>query len=303
MNKVRPLVFIAILVTLFSCAKEYSEENLGAGNELIVGADCRISKIVYRDTSGMAGGGPGVGLGSIEAKINNFDIVTPHITQFDSIGNFIIDRPAPVYSNDSVFISADEYYIVDVNKRIIKSHLVVDITNPASSQFDVFYVYNTSGYLIQKNYFSTTPPVGPFLRVDYTYTSPGNLTRMTAVDLPGGDLSMDADITYYSNVVARRFIYTFPDEMYYPSVTQFFNFGARNFNVPKTMKVRNYDPGNIVRDSAVSAFSNYIISRDGYVLSVQMGNPQPEATPPLTPSPQPSIPALPGKLSFSYHCR
>jgi hypothetical protein len=302
MNKVRPLVVIAILVTLFSCEKEYSEENLSNGNELIVGADCRISKIVYRDTSGMAAGGPGIGLGSIEAEINNFDIVT-RITQFDSIGNFIIDRPAPVYSNDSVFIDADEYYIVDVNKRITKSHLWVDITDPASSQFDVFYVYNTSGYLIQKNYFSTTPPVGPFLRVDYDYTSPGNLTHMSAVDLPSGDLSMDADMVYYSNIVAKRFIYTFPDERYYPSVTQFFNFGAKNFNALQTMKVRNFDPGNVVRDSAVSSFSNYIMSRDGYVLSVQMGNPQPEATPPLTPSPQPSIPALPGKLSFSYHCR
>lgn len=291
MNKVRPLAFIAILITLFSCEKEYSEENLGAGNELIVGADCRMSKIVYTDTAGTAAGGKGTGLGSIEALINNLDIVT-RITQFDSVSNTIISRPEPIYSNDSVFIDADEYYIVDINKRITKSHLWVDITDPASSQFDVFYVYNTSGYLTQKNYFSTTPPVGPFLRVDYTYTSPGNLTRMIAVDLPGGDLAMDADMTYYSNIVARRFIYTFPDEEFYPEFTQFFNFGAKNFNVPKTMKVRNYDPGNVVRDSAVSNFSNYIMSRDGYVLSVQMDSVA-----------QPSIPALAGKLSFSYHCK
>jgi hypothetical protein len=302
MNKVRPLAFIAILITLFSCEKEYSEENLSAGNELIVGADCRMSKIVYKDTSGTAAGGPGIGLGSIEAVINNLDILTK-LTQFDSLSNFINYIDEPVYSNDSVFINADEYFIVDINKRITKSHLWVDITDPASSQFDVLYVYNTSGYLTQKNYFSTTIPVGPFLKVDYTYSSPGNLTHMTAVDLPSGDLNMDADMTYYPNIVARQFIYTFPDERFYPQFTQFFNFGARNFNAPKTMKVRNFDPGNVVRDSAVSAFSNYIMSRDGYVFSVQMGNPLPEATPPLTPSPQPSIPALPGKLSFSYHCK
>ena len=301
MNKIRPLIFLAVLITLFSCEKEYSEENLSNGNELIVGADCRISKITYRDTSGMAAGGPGIGLGSIEAEINRLDIVT-RITQYDSVSNTIVYRPEPIYSNDSVFINADEYFIVDVNKRITKSHLWVDITDPASLQFDVFYVYNTGGYLIQKNYFLTTPPGTPFLRVDYTYTT-GNLTRMTAVDLPGGDLNMDADLTYNTNIVARRFIYTFPDEELYPAFTQFFNFGAKNFNAPKTMKVRNYDPGNVVRDSAVSAFSNYIMSRDGYVLSVQMGNPLPKATPPLTPSPQPSIPALPGKLNFSYHCK
>lgn len=290
MNKLRPLLFAAIVITLFSCEKEYSEENLTNGNELIVGADCRISKIAYTDTAGTAAGGTGKGLGYIEAEINPFDIVT-RITHYDSVSNTIIERPEPIYSNDSVFINADEYFIVDVNKRITKSHLWLDITDPASLQFDVFYVYNTSSYLIQKNYFLTTSPGVPYQRVDYTYTT-GNLTRMTAVDLPGGDLLMDADMTYYSTIVARRFIYTFPDEKYYPQFTQFFNFGAKNFNAPQTMKVRSYDPGNVIRDSAVSTFSNYIMSRDGYVLSTQMGKDD-----------QPGIPAFAGKLSFRYHCK
>lgn len=291
MNKVRPLIFVAILVTLFSCEKEYSEENLTAGNELIVGADCRISKIVYTDTSGMGIGGPGTGLGSVAGEINNLDILTK-LTQYDSLSGTITYIDEPVYTNDSVYINADEYYIVDLNKRITKAHFWVDITDPASVQLDVFYVYNTAGYLIQKNYISTTPPAGPFLRVDYTYSSPGNLTHMRAVDLPTGDLSMDADMTYLPNIIARRFIYTFPDERFYPAFTQFLNFGARNFNAPKTMKVRNYDPGNVVRDSLVSNFSNYKMSVDGYVLSTQMDSVA-----------QPSIPALAGKLSFTYHCK
>lgn len=291
MNKVFPLIFIAIVTTLFSCEKEYSEENLTTGNDLIVGADCRISKITYRDTAGMAAGGPGIGLGSIEALINSLDFVT-RITQFDSVSNTLIHRPEPVYSNDSVFISADEYFIVDINKRITKMHALADPTDPASLQYDVFYVYNTSGYLTQKNYFLTTPPGVPFLRVDYTYTTPGNLTRMTATDLPGGDLAMDAEMTYYPTIIAKRFIYTFPDEENYAHFTQFFNFGARNYNAPRTMKVRNYDPGNVVRDSSFSTFSNYIMSRDSYVLSVQLDS-----------AAQPSIPALVGKLSFSYHCK
>lgn len=291
MNKVRPLVFIVLVVTLFSCAKEYSEENLSNGNELIVGADCRISKIAYRDTSGMAAGGPGSGLGSIEGVINNFDILT-RVTQFDSLSNTITYIDEPVYSNDSVFIDADEYFIVNVNKRITKLHGLADPTDPFSLQYDVFYVYNTTGYLVTKNYFFTAAPGVSFLRVDYTYTSPGNLTHMSAIDLPGGDLAMDADMTYYFNIVARRFIYTFPDEIFYPQFSQYFDFGSRNFNPPKSIKVRNYDPGNVVRDSAVSTFSNYIMSLDGYILSTQMGG-----------NDQPSIPALAGKLSFSYHCR
>jgi hypothetical protein len=286
MNKVRPLIFIAILITFFSCEKEYSEENLTSGDDFIVGLDCRISAISSRDTSGMAGGG----LGSITAEITSTDIVK-NLIEFDSVANFPTYIGQPVYTNDTVYIDPEEYYIVDINKRITKSHLWVDITFPASEQFDVFYAYNASGYLTTKTYFSTTTPGIPFLRVDYTYAG-GNLVRMTAVDLPGGDLNMDADMVYYPNIVARRFLYIFPDERFYPQYNQFFNFGAKNFNAIKKMVVRNYDPGNVVRDSLPTNFSNYILSRDNYVLSVQTDSIS-----------QPSIPFLAGKLSFSYHCK
>lgn len=303
MNKFRPLLLIAIVVALFSCEKEYSSENSGnTDNELIVGIDCRISKIVYTDTSGTAAGGRGTGLGSIDAAINSLDVVT-RITRFDSLSNTIEFINSPIYSNDSVFINADEYFVVDANKRITKMHGLADPTDPFSLQYDVFFAYNTAGYLTTKTYFLTSSPTVPFYRVDYTYGGGVNLTHMAAVNLPSGDLEMDADISYMTNLVPRRFIYIFPDERFYPEFSQFFNFGTKNFNAVKKMIVRNYNPGNVVRDSLVSAFSNYIMSRDGYVLSVQMGNPQPEATPPLPPSPQPSIPALPGKLSFSYHCK
>lgn len=291
MNKFRPLLLITIVVTLFSCEKEYSNENSGnTDNELIVGGDCRISKVVYTDTSGTAAGGRGTGLGSIASQINSLDIDTL-IIRFDSLSNTIEFRDKPIYSNDSVFIDADQYFVVDINKRINKMHGLSDPTDPSSLQYDVFYVYNTAGYLVQKNYFLTITPGVPFYRVDYTYAG-ANLTRMTAVNLPGGDLEMDADITYLTNLVPRRFMYIFPDERFYPEFSQFFNFGTKNFNAVKKMTVRNYDPGNVVRDSLVSNFSNYIMSRDGYVLSTQMGGDN-----------QPSLPALAGKLSFSYHCR
>jgi hypothetical protein len=286
MNKLRPLLFAAILFALFSCEKEYSSENIGSDSEFIVGIDCRISKIVYTDTAGV-----GTGLGSIEANINNLDIVTK-LTEFDSLSNTIKFITDPVYRNDSVYINADEYFIVDANKKVIKMHGLIDPTDPFSLQFDVFYVYNATGYLVTKNYFLTGSPTTPFYRVDYTYAGGSNLTRMTAVNLPSGDLSMDADLTYYSLTVPRRFIYTFPDEIKYPQFTQFFNFGSKNFNAVKDMKVRTYDPGNVVRDSLVSSFSNYRMSNDTYILSVQMGGDD-----------QPSIPALAGKLSFSYKCK
>ena len=153
MNKFRPLLFIAIAVALFSCEKEYSEENSGnTGSDLIVGINCRISKIVYTDTSGL-----GTGMGSIKSNINSLDIDTL-ITQYDSVGNTIVFIESPTYSNDSVFINADEYFVVDINKRINKMHGLSDPTDPFSLQYDVFYVYNTAGYLTTKNYFLTATP-------------------------------------------------------------------------------------------------------------------------------------------------
>lgn len=291
MNKLRPLLFAAILISLFSCEKEYSSENTGSDSEFIVGIDCRISKIVYTDTAGTSIGLPGIGLGSIAADIDNLDIVT-ELRQYDSLSSVLVYYTRPVYRNDSVYINADEYFIVDANKKVTKMHGLIDPTDPFSLQFDVFYVYNATGYLVTKNYFLTGNPTTPFYKVDYTYAGGGNLSHMTAVNLPGGDLQMDADLTYYSLTVPRRFIYTFPDEIKYPQFTQFFNFGSKNFNAVKDMKVRTYDPGNVVRDSLVSTFSNYRMSNDTYILSVQMGGDD-----------QPSIPALAGKLSFSYKCK
>ncbi len=285
MNKLRPLLFAGILITLFSCEKEYSLENSGnLGSDQIVGIDCRISKIVYTDTA------TNTGLGSLATIINSLDIVT-RITRFDSLSNTIEFIATPVHVNDTVYINPDEYFIVDINKRIVKLHGLVDPTDPFSLQFDVFYQYNATGYLVAKNYFLTTAPTVLFYQVTYTYSG-GNLTHMSGTDISTGDLVTDADMNYFTNIIPKRYMYIFPDEKAYPHFNQFYNFGTRNYNAIRDIKVRNYDPGNVVRDSTVSTFSSYIMSRDSYVLSVQMGGDD-----------QQSIPAQAGKLSFSYSCK
>jgi len=285
MNKLRPLLAAVILITLFSCEKEYSLENNGnLGSDQIIGIDCRISKMVYTDTA------TNTGLGSLAATINSLDIVT-RITRFDSLSNTIEFIATPVHVNDTVYINPDEYFIVDINKRIVKLHGLVDPTDPFSLQFDVFYQYTPAGYLVAKNYFLTSAPTILFYQVTYTY-SDGNLTHMAGTDISTGDLVTDADMNYYTNIIPKRYIYIFPDEKAYPNFNQFYNFGTRNFNAIRDIKVRNYDPGNVARDSTVSTFSNYIMSRDSYVLSVQVGGDD-----------QQSIPAQAGKLSFSYSCK
>jgi hypothetical protein len=276
---------IAILVFFVSCDKEYSLENSGnAGSDLIVGVDCRIRKIVYTDTA------TNTALGSIEAVINSLDNVT-RVTGFDSLSNTINFIATPVYLSDTVYINADEYFIVDINKRVLKLHGLTDPTDPFSPQFDANYFYDATGYLSTKFYTLTSIPGIPYKIVNYTHTG-GNLTHMTGTDVQSGDIYIDADITYYNNIIPKRYLYIFPDEKDYPYFNQFYDFGTRPYNAIKDMVVRNYDPGNVLRDSTVSTFSNYIMSRDTYVLSVQMGGDD-----------QQCIPASAGKLSFSYKCK
>ena len=275
---------LGILVIFVSCEKEYSEENAGTPDALIVGLDCRINKIVYTDTATKSG------IGSLEAAINSLDFVTK-ITKYDSLSSTIEFISTPTYISDTIYINPDEYFIADINKRITKLHGLLDPTDPFSLQFDVLYVYNGTGYLVRKNYFLSISPTFLYYQVNYTYNL-GNLTHMSGTDQLSGDLIVDADVGYYNNIVPKRYLYIFPDEKGYPYFNQFFNYGSKNYNAVKKITVRNYDPGNVVRDSTVSNFSNYIMSRDTYVLSVQMAGDD-----------QQSIPASAGKLSFSYKCK
>lgn len=282
------LFFIGLVALVLSaCTKEYSLENGGnLTNPNIIGADCRINKIVYLDSAtGL------IGLGSIAALINPLDQATD-ITKFDSLSGTIDFKTPLIYVGDTIFINPDEYFLVDIlTKHIKRLHGLTDPTIPTSLQFDADYIYNATGFLIQKSYSLTLFPGTPYYVVNYIYAG-GNLTHMSSIEQVTGDLIADADIDYYINIAPKNYLYIFPDELSYTHYNQFLNFGNRPTNAIKNLKVRYYDPGNVLRDSTVSAFSKYIMSRDNYVLSVFMKGDN-----------QFSIPADASKLVFSYKCK
>ena len=284
MKKIFPFL-IAAAVALSSCLKEYSDENNGDAGGIIIGTDCRISKIAYADSAAS------FGIGSISAAINSSDEVTG-ITKFDSLSLTIDFNSLPQYFTDTVYIDPDQYYVRETTgKRIKRFHGFVDPTVPGSPEYDVDYVYDGSGKLAQKLYSYSLLPGINFQEVTYTYTS-GNLVSMKSVDAFTGDLIKDASLTYYSNIAPKNFMYLFPDETAFAEFNQFFNFGGKPTNAVKSLRVRYYDPGNIVADSSVSNFTGYVMSRDNYVLSAYMIGDD-----------QSSVPAAEGKLSFSYHCK
>lgn len=284
--KIKWLFSILMVLVLSSCLKEYSaEDNNDNSGGVIIGGDCRISKIAFADSAS------GISLGSIGATINATDNATD-ITLFDSLALTIDFNSAPQYFSDTVAIDPDQYFIRDINTRRIKSfHGLIDPTVPSSQEFDVIYNYDASGHLITKIYSLTSFPGVPFQQVTYTYSG-GNLTHMESKDMFSNDLIRDADLTYYNTISPKNYMYLFPDENLYAEFNQFYNFGTKSTNAVKSVKVKYYDPGNVLVDSTVSEFQSYIMSRDNYVVSVYMLGDD-----------QAFIPAAEGKLNFTYKCK
>ncbi len=282
-----PILFLLSCIlcfTIFSCEKENSEEN-GGDDPSIIGVNCRIAKIDYRDSNGVTP------IGSIAANINALDNIT-NIIEFDSLSNFIISYSDVSYVGDTVHVNDDEYFIQDPNgKLIIKFHGLVDPGNPVSPFYDQVFTYNTAGNLVKKTKALSTAPTLPYEQVDYNYSN-GNLVSMIYKNLFSGQTISDASLTYQPTVVPKNYIYIFPDEEERAANNQFFNFGKRSLNAVKDLKVRYYDGTGVLIDSAVSLFNSYQQSVDMYVLSVSMSG-----------DAQPCIPAQPGRLQFSYKCR
>ncbi len=283
----KKIFFYCVLVAAFftSCLKEYSAEQNPDGSDGIIGADCRISKISYSDSAGITA------IGSIGATINAADAVTD-ITKFDSLTLTIEFNAAPQNFGDTVAIDPDQYFITEgTAKRIKQFHGLIDPAVQGSPEFDVAYVYDAAGFLINKFYTLSSFPGFPYQKVSYTYNN-GNLIKMVTDDLFTGDVIKDASLTYTNTVAPKNFWYLFPDEITYAEFNQFYNFGKKSANGVQSLKLRFYDPGNLLVDSAVSTFSNYIMSRDNYAVSVNMNG-----------SDQSFIPATAGKLRFTYKCR
>ena len=280
------LLFIS--ATILSCTKEYSVENGDNLNDpLIVGVNCRIAKIAYNDSS------TAIPKGSISANINLKDTVL-NITQFDSLAFTILFYTGLNYFSDTIRINPYEYFVTDVANggRVSRLHDLTDPADTLSPQFDVDYSYDGAGHLTSKSYSFSSNPGVPYYIVNYNYTG-SNLTGMTGTDVSfGSNLVVDAVLDYYNGLNPQSYMYLFPDELAYSPYTQFLNFGTRSRSAIKNLKVRYYDPGPVVRDSTVSNFTGYLMSRDNYVLGVYMNGDD-----------QFSIPAQAGKLSFSYKCK
>ena len=138
-KKLSTILILSAVIFLSACEKELSTENSTLiGNELIVGKNCRIAKLVYNDTA------TGINLGSLAATINILDRVD-QINAFDSLAVALTFAADITYSNDTIYLNVDEYFVLDlVNNRIKRLHGLTDPTDILSPQFDADYSYNAN---------------------------------------------------------------------------------------------------------------------------------------------------------------
>jgi hypothetical protein len=270
---------------LASCEKEVSQEIVVNTDPNFLGVNCRIGKINYSDSA------TGAAIGSIAANIN-LSNQTTNINQFDSLGGFLEFFQSPVYSNDTIYLGAGEYYVVaGTDKLVQKHHGLVDPGNPLSPGFDVLYTYNGTGNLVKKTRTLLSLPAVVESEVNYSYEANGNMVAMTHRNMITGFLVSDATLQFSPITVPKNYLCFFPDETTGAQDIPFFNFGKPPYNALEYVKLRHYSGAGVLTDSLQSTFSNYLLSSDNYVQKVMMRG-----------DVQPWLPVKKGLLSFSYHC-
>jgi hypothetical protein len=263
MKMVKFLSLVALMVLTFAaCQKEVSFESGGtvSGGGVTLGANCRVQQIVSIDTFVNAG------YYSV-AAIFNANNLAGRLEFFDSVAVNLDESYDVTYTGDTARINADQYFVLDANKRVTTYYTLEDPTDPTSQELKVVYNYNAGGQLVSKDINVIGGPIPIVLaRVIYTYTG-NNLTKMEATSPLFNVKVQDADIEYYTDKRPKNFLYFFPDAVESEFLLGL-NLGNRTENAPKKMVIRNYDIlTGMPQDSAVGNFSNYEFSRDGYALS------------------------------------
>ena len=253
------ITFLFCTTLLISCRKEKSLDRTGGDpNAVFLGNNCKLSQILNVDTNTNTGW-------EAHNIFFNSSGLPVRSEVYDSIGLAPYADDIYTYKGDTVFVNGNSsYFIKNSSGRMVLFRGPEDPTDPLSEDIDITYTYNAAGYLTKASYAYTALPASPLLQSTYSYTG-NNLTKArTEVLVPSPELVIDADLSYSSQTV-RDFIYTFPDAFYYVNHLPALNFGNKSANALSKVTTRYYNAG-IAVDSAVTNYSKFKLSNDGYVL-------------------------------------
>lgn len=281
MKRITPILFV--ILSFYGCKKEKSIESADK-NPVFIGSNCRIKQVLTVDSL------TGIGFEAHNAFFDAAGISTG-TELFDSLSSSLYFGSVFTYHGDTVFVNSGEYFVNDAATGRVKEFKgLIDRSDPLSDTVQITFSYNTTGYLVKKDYyfFGVTEPL---LRSTYTYSN-GNLSRALLENLfPSTEVFIDAMVEYNTGQPVNGFMYIFPDGFYTAPYNLSFNFGKRPANTIKKVTTKLYN-GGVLTDSLITNYGNYKLSRDNYVLELFAGGDY-----------QDGIGIIDGRTKFNYYCK
>ncbi len=256
------LLPLLLIIVSASCQKEVSFEDGGVPvppdpSNPPIGANCKVKQILLIDPASKTG---------LYSILTNFspDGTATRVEIYDSIATTVDFESIPEYKGDTVKVSANEYFILDAQKRV-KSYTTFDNSGPVTDTVSFIFTYNGDGYLQKKEGFIQGIPL-PVVRFTYTWSG-GNLVAVNgAVAVPGVTQKvLDATLEYDGTKTAKNFIQVLPDGLETALYVMALNLGKVAKNVVKKISVTTYDENGSLDETYVSTYSDYKFSSDGYL--------------------------------------
>lgn len=250
MRSYKAILAAAILSLLFSCSKEYSQEDAPAAAR-----DCRVSSIVAADSLS------GQGFFALNTRFNSGG-QGDYVELYDSVRNFSDLGLTLTYRGDSVFSSDNDVFVLDASRRVKRHITPLDPADPGGEKIIYEYTYDVSGFLINKS-ISTSVFPGPQISFDYTWSG-GNLLEVEG-NLAGGIRFLSARMEYDQSKSPRNFIYIFPEGVENFLFINALDYGKKPANLIRRITVEYFDDQGQPQFSYDTEIINAKFSDDGYL--------------------------------------
>jgi hypothetical protein len=253
MRKLRTLTALLSLFAIISCSKEYSDEN---GNPI---NNCRISSIaVAADAISSSG------LYALNTKFGANNLASG-VEAYDSTTNSADFNTSLTYKGDTVFTAVNDFFVLDVSKKVRKLFTPIDPSNPAGEKAVYDYKYDASNYLVEKTISAAGIPL-PLVTFTYTWVA-GNLTKISGVVNTGltPQKLLDANMEYDLSIQPVNFMYIFPDGFENYVYLNALDFGKKPMNLIKKITVVYYDDQGAPQGNFDTFISDVKFNSEGYV--------------------------------------
>ncbi|HEX5026514.1 MAG TPA: hypothetical protein VFV68_14645 [Agriterribacter sp.] len=277
---------ILIVSVLFaSCSKEYSQERMTGVNPPL-GNDCSMTTVTPFDSAS------GRGFGSFHVTFGADDR-TQKVELYDSASGTVDYYATFTYINDTIRISANEFFVLDASRRISEYHTLENPSDSNSEHYKYTYEYAPSGQLYHKYWFlASRNPDEPLFAYNYEWVN-DNLVRVEAREA-GGDkrIVLQAELSYAIDKTVKNYLYCFPEADELAPYILSVNVGKKSRNLLQKIVVKLYDAGGNELDTYNTEYKDYKFSSDDYITEVYASGDIVDGLPIVT-----------GLTKFSYYCK